>query len=146
MTFSQFIALLTAIGGVALAVIPIVRPYVKDARYAKALEALEKLADVAVGSRVQRVQDLKDPAKPGYWSAAAALSTKQSAMDDVVVQGQRAIDTLRALGIERPEYLIAQMIEREVSTWKATQTPATAAVAVVQPKPASVIETEGSEP
>ena len=146
MTFAQFFALLATIGTVALVVIPVVRPYVKDARMAKALEILEKLAEAAVGSRVQRVVDLKDPAKPGYWSPAAAISTKQSAVDDVVVQGQRAVDTLRKLGVERPEYLIAQMIESAVAAQKATQPQATAAVAIVQPKPATVIETGGNEP
>ena len=146
MTFAQFLTLLATFGTVALVVIPVVRPYVKDARYVKALEILEKLASAAVGSRVQRVVDLKDPAKPGYWSPAAAISTKQSAVDDVVVQGQRAVDTLRKLGVERPEYLIAQMIESAVTAQKATRPPATAAAAVAPAMPASVIQTGGNEP
>jgi len=146
MTFAQFFALLATFGTVALVVIPVVRPYVKDARYAKALEILEKLASAAVGSRVQRVVDLKDPAKPGYWSPAAALSTKQSAVDDVVVQGQRAVDTLRKLGVERPEYLIAQMIESAVTAQKAARPAGATAVAVAPAMPASVIQTGGNEP
>jgi hypothetical protein len=146
MTLAQFFALLTTIGTIVLVIIPVVRPYIKDVRYAKALEILEKLAAAAVGSRAQRVEDLKDPAKPGYWSPAAALSTKQSAVEDVIVQGHRAVDTLKQLGVERPEYLIEQMIEREVAAQKAAKPPAAAAVAIVQPKPASVGATEGSEP
>lgn len=144
MTLSQLFTLLTAIGGVALVVIPMVRPYIKDARIAKGLEILEKLASAAVGDRLKRVEDLKDPTKPGNWTAAAALSTKQSAVDDVVTIAHDVVEGLKKLGVDRPEYLIAQMIEREVAAQKVDTQPMP--VTVVPPRPASIVTSGGNEP
>lgn len=124
-----------------------VQKHIKDARLSKLLDAASKLIEAAVASAFQMtVKGLKDPTKPGVFTPAAALAIKTQVIEQVKASAPEVMRELQDLGIETLDQVLGQLVEKHVVVLNATTAPPARAIAVVQPKPASVVEIGGNEP
>lgn len=94
-----------------------------NTRVRSAVVMLSTLIETLVGNAMQTVvADLRDPSKPGEWSAVAAASVKESVLKDLHVLGRQSIDALKSAGQINPEQLdklLDRMLEAAVFKLKA---------------------------
>ncbi len=126
MSFAQFIAqaliTLASLGPVLVAVLVVLRPFVKNARLTKGLDIAETLVTAAVANAQQTVVNrLKDPAQPGEWTPAEASKVKDGVIEDVKVNAPELLEELRELGIAWPTALLGQLVEKSVLAQKAAR-------------------------
>ena len=118
----QFLSLvgpfvLAMLAAIASYLAPLARRLFAQRLIGSAVELLGVLAATAVANAYQTVvKDLKDPSKPGVWSAEAAASVKASVLRDLRVLGAGALQQLEThgLGPAAVDALLNQLVESAV--------------------------------